>query len=315
MGFFSKIGGAFKKAATSTWSGVKKTAGKTWNTAKKAGKIVQSAADRVTGGLISKVGKIIGSTVKFTNSLISRIESTITDLIPYGSYLIPLIEMSQPQLAVARQLLARGEQMSDFLVNGELDIKSMVTTAITSRVPGYGKLDKLAEHVGVGAQYRDQIKGVIQEGAGLAKQAESTFKRGQDVVKGVRSGKLSRKVIDDGIGSLPQSLVRDQLAKGKFTTALNEAVGKNNRFLNKSELKKSLKQFSNHSDVMRNTKQTMQTLATGLKQSGRNKAALAQGLSNQLRQPTAKAGGRNNPQLNRVDTILKNVQNRRRRRR
>jgi len=328
MGFFSKIGGAFKKVAGSAWNTAKKAGtkmgGSAWNAAKKVGKVVQKAGDFVTGGLLSEIGKIVGKVTEFTNGIVSKIENVITSTLPFGEYLLPLIEMSQPQLFAYKQLLVKGQTMSDFLQDGSLDVKSLVTNAVISKVPGYNKLSAIGEHVGIAKDLQDQIKSTVTTSIGtgksLAKKGKSLsnkYKRGQDVVKGFKrggvSGALSHTIMDNGVGSLPHALVKDTLASTKLGNTLNSAVLKGNRFLNTGGLSKTLKQFSNNVDVLRNTSQDVASMASGVRQAARSRAIMAKGAGRQLNDSVAKLGGRSNAQLNRIDNLLVNVQNRGRR--
>ena len=329
MGFFSSIGRGFKKVggaissgASSAFNAAKKVGSKVganaWNLAKKTSSVVQSVANKLTGGLVGEIGKIVGKVVSFSNDIISKVENVITSSLPYGEYLLPLIEMSQPQLFAYKQLLVKGQTMSDFLTDGSLDVKSLVSNAILSKAPGYTKLASIGEHVGIAKDLQDQIKSTVQEGIGTGNAIASKIKRGQSVVKSFKQAKkgdvssiLSRTLNDSGTGSLPQSLVRDALAGSKLQGSLNKAVKQGNRFLNTPALSKTLKSFSNNADTLRTASQDVASISKGVRQAARNRTKLAKGAGNQLNESVAKLGARGNEQLNRIDSILKTVQQRR----
>lgn len=134
------VGRGISRAATSVAH-----AAEVVNDAVDGGGIVRAIGgviDRATGGLAGDIADLGRGLLNLTIDAVAEFEGMVAKL-PFGEELILVAELTQPQIAAARAALASGQQLSDFIENGKLNVKGLVANAISKRVPGYDKLSGL----------------------------------------------------------------------------------------------------------------------------------------------------------------------------
>lgn len=135
MGWFSRAVRSVGRTVTHP----RKTVNKIGKGVGKAVKAVHKAVDKVDGGLLDVAGGIISKGLSVTNKIKNTVESVVRKL-PYGETALLVAKLTVPQIAAMEVMLANGQQLNDFVSNGSLDVKSLMTNAIKNKVPGYQKL-------------------------------------------------------------------------------------------------------------------------------------------------------------------------------